>query len=590
MYQENENSELMAKRHSLSHLLATSVRELYPKAQFAIGPAIDNGFYYDIDFGDEKITEADLKNIEKKMSFLAKQNLKFEHREESIDSALKSAEEAKEIYKAELISDLKKEGETKVSFYKVGNFEDLCKGPHVENTNKIKPGSFKLHKLAGAYWRGDEKNKMLTRIYGLAFEDKEELTAYLNMMAEAEKRDHRKLGKELDLFCFSDLVGPGLPLYTPKGMMVIDALRNNIESICRGYGFEKVMTPHLAKIDLYEISGHAKKFSDELFRVSSLKGHDFVMKPVQCPHQTQIYASRPRSYRDLPIRYMESEKQYRAEKTGEVGGLSRVYAITVEDGHTFCSLEQVKDELKNMVNIIKDFYSSLGLWGKHWVSLSVRDYSNPDKYIGESADWDLCEAMLQEISDEMGLNAKRQEGEAALYGPKLDFMFRDSLGKEIQIPTVQVDFATPKRFNLSFTDKDGQEKAPVMVHRAILGSYERFLALMIEHFGGAFPLWLAPIQMKLLAVSENHIEACQKIGAKLKAEGFRVELDINNETLGNKIRKATGEKIPYLLVVGDKEANGEILNVRDRGTQTTREIYSLDFIKEVKEKIEGKVI
>lgn len=587
MKQEHENSELMAKRHSLSHLLAAAVRELYPEAQFAIGPAIDNGFYYDIDFGDLKIAEADLKTIEKKMAFLAKQNLKFERREENIDSALKTAEAAKEIYKTELISDLKAAGETKVSFYKVGNFEDLCKGPHVENTNQIKAGSFKLNKLAGAYWRGDEKNKMLTRIYGLAFENKEELTAYLNMMAEAEKRDHRKLGKELDLFCFSDLVGAGLPLYTPKGMAIIDALRNNIESICRGYGFEKVMTPHLAKIDLYEISGHAKKFSDELFRVSSLKGHEFVMKPVQCPHQTQIYASRPRSYRDLPIRYMESEKQYRAEKTGEVGGLSRVYAITVEDGHTFCTLDQVKDELKNMVNIVKDFYTSLGLWGKHWVSLSVRDYSNPDKYIGETADWDLCEAMLQEISDEMGLEAKKQEGEAALYGPKLDFMFRDSLGKEIQIPTVQVDFATPKRFNLSYTDKDNQEKPPVMVHRAILGSYERFLALMIEHFAGAFPLWLAPIQIKLLSVSENHIEACKKIGAQLKAEGFRVEIDEANETLGNKIRKATGEKIPYLLVVGDKEASGEILSVRDRGTQTTREISISDFIKEVKEKIKS---
>ena len=590
MYQENENSELMAKRHSLSHLLAASVHELYPEAQFAIGPAIDNGFYYDIDFGELKISENDLKTIEKKMAFLAKQNLKFERREEEIDSALKTAKASKEIYKTELIADLKKEGEKIVSFYKIGGFEDLCKGPHIENTNKIKAGSFKLNKLAGAYWRGDEKNKMLTRIYGLAFEDKEELTAYLNMIAEAEKRDHRKLGKELDLFCFSDLVGAGLPLYTPKGMAVIDALRNNIESICRGYGFEKVMTPHLAKIDLYEISGHAKKFNDELFRVSSLKGHDFVIKPVQCPHQTQIYASRPRSYRDLPIRYMESEKQYRAEKTGEVGGLSRVYAITVEDGHTFCTLDQVKDELKNMVNIVKDFYSSLGLWGKHWVSLSVRDYSNPDKYIGESADWDLCEAMLQEISDEMGLEAKRQEGEAALYGPKLDFMFRDSIGKEIQIPTVQVDFATPKRFNLSYTDKSGQEKPPVMVHRAILGSYERFLALMIEHFAGAFPLWLAPIQIKLLSVSENHIEACKKISAQFKAEDFRVEVDEANETLGNKIRKATGEKIPYVLVIGDKEAGGKILSVRDRGAKEGREISLVDFIKEVKEKIEEKVI
>ncbi len=589
MKNENEIS-LEIKRHSLSHVMAAAIKELYPEAKFAIGPAIDNGFYYDIDFGDNKITNDDFKTIEKKMSFLLKQNLKFERREEDIDSALENARKNKETYKIELLNDLKKEGVKQVSLYKLGNFEDLCRGPHIDNTNKIKTGSFKLDKLAGAYWRGDENNKMLTRIYGLAFEDKEELNKYLNLVKEAEKRDHRKLGKELDLFCFSDLVGSGLPMFTPKGVTIIDELRYHIEAVCREYGFEKVITPHLAKIDLYEISGHAKKFSDELFRVSSLKGHDFVMKPVQCPHQTQIYASRQRSYKDLPIRYMESEKQYRAEKTGEVGGLSRVYAITVEDGHSFCTVDQVKQEIINMVNIIKEFYSALGLWGNHWVSLSVRDYDHPEKYIGETSDWDICEKMLQEISDEMGLEAKRQEGEAALYGPKLDFMFKDSLGKEIQIPTVQVDFATPKRFNLSYTDKDGQEKPPVMVHRAILGSYERFLALLIEHFAGAFPLWLSPVQIKLISVSETHGPACLQIAKKFKDEGIRVEVDNSNETVANKIRKATQEKVPHLLVIGDKEAGGDILSVRDRGSRDTREISLLDFIKEVKDKIKNKIV
>lgn len=576
------------KRHSLAHIMAAAIKEIWPNAQLAIGPAIENGFYYDVDFFDVKITEADLRQIEKKMSHLIKQNLPFVKEEKDIVSAIAAAKAEGSIYKQEILEDLQKEGETKVSYYTVSKFTDLCRGPHIESTIKIKPGSFKLQRLAGAYWRGDEKNKMLTRIYGLAFENKEELDNYLNLVAEAEKRDHRKLGKELDLFCFSDLVGPGLPLFTPKGMVIIDELRNHIETVCRRYGFEKVMTPHLAKIDLYELSGHAKKFSDELFHVTSDKGHQMVMKPVQCPHQTQIYASRVRSYRDLPIKYMESEKQYRAEKSGEVGGLSRVYAITVEDGHTFCRTDQVKEELKDLVNIIKDFYSALGLWGRHWVSLSVRDYEHPEKYIGETADWDLCEKMLQEVSDEMGLNAKRQEGEAALYGPKLDFMFRDSLGKEIQIPTVQVDFATPKRFNLTYTDKDGTEKNPVMVHRAILGSYERFLALIIEHFAGAFPLWLSPVQVKIISVSETHIDYCQKLANEFKENNIRVEIDTNNETVGNKIRKAVNEKSPYMLVIGDKEMNSEMLSVRDRGQQESREISKQDFINELKEKIENK--
>lgn len=576
------------KRHSLAHIMAAAVKEIWPQAKLAIGPAIENGFYYDIDFGEDKLVEADFKQIEKKMSHIVKQNLKFEKEEKDAKVALAQAIEEKNPYKQELIEDLIAEGETKLSFYTIGKFSDLCRGPHIESTIKIKPGSFKLQRLAGAYWRGDENNKMLTRIYGLAFEDKDDLDKHLAYLKEAEARDHRKLGKELDLFCFSDLVGPGLPLFTPKGMVIIDELRYHIEAVCRRYGFQKVMTPHLAKIDLFEISGHAQKFSDELFHVNSEKGHEFVMKPVQCPHQTQIYASRTRSYRDLPIKYMESEKQYRAEKSGEVGGLSRVYAITIEDGHTFCRPDQVKQEIKDLVNIIKDFYSALGLWGQHWVSLSLRDYDHPEKYIGEPSDWDICEQMLAEVSDEMGLNAKRQEGEAALYGPKLDFMFRDSLGKEIQIPTVQVDFATPKKFKLFYTDKDGSEKNPIMVHRAILGSYERFLALIIEHFAGAFPLWLSPVQVKLISVSEAHAPVCEKLASELRAEDIRVELDISNETVGNKIRKAVAEKSPYMLVIGEKEASSENLSVRDRGQNDSRTISKTDFISELKEKIKNK--
>jgi threonyl-tRNA synthetase len=579
---------LETKRHSLAHIMAAAIKEMWPQVQMTIGPAIETGFYYDIDLQDEKINETDLKKIEKKMSDLIKQDLKFEKQEKEIRQALKEAKIEKNPYKQEIIEELKNQGEKLVSFYTVGQFTDLCRGPHIKSTGKINLGSFKLDRLAGAYWHGDEKNKMLTRIYGLAFDNKKELDEYLKIMVEAKKRDHRKLGKELDLFCFSNLVGPGLPLYTPKGTIIIDELRNHIENVCRRYGFEKVMTPHLAKMDLYEISGHAKKFSDELFHVSSIKGHKFVMKPVQCPHQTQIYASKTRSYRDLPIRYMESERQYRAEKTGEVSGLSRVYAITVEDGHTFCQINQVKEELKNLVNIIKNFYSALGLWGKHWVSLSVRDYDHPEKYIGEKADWDICEKMLEEVSKEMNLDAKRREGEAALYGPKLDFMFHDSLGKEVQIPTVQLDFATPKRFNLIYIDKDGQEKNPVMIHRAILGSYERFLALIIEHFAGAFPVWLSPVQAKIISVGEAHIPVCQKLAKEMRDNNIRVEVDENNETISNKIRKAIAEKIPYTLIIGDKEAGSDNLSVRDRGQKETRTISKTEFIAEVKEKIVKK--
>ena len=581
-------SNLETLRHSISHLLAAAVLEIFPDAKLAIGPAIENGFYYDFDL-PRALAPEDLQEIEKKIKQLAKKNLKFEREDLDAEDAKKLFEKSGQIYKVELIKDLEKEAGAKtVSIYKTGNFTDLCAGPHIESTGQIKPDSFKLLKLAGAYWRGDEKNKMLQRIYGAAFETKEELELYLKNLEEAEKRDHRKLGKELDLFVFSDLVGQGLPLFTPKGTVIIDELRKNIESICRQYGFEKVMTPHLAKIDLYEISGHAKKFSEELFHVTSSRNHNFVLKPVQCPHQTQIYASRMRSYKDLPIRYMESEKQYRAEKTGEVGGLNRVYAITVEDGHTFCRPDQVKEEVVNIVNIIKDFYSSLGLWENHWVSLSVRDYSHPEKYIGEPKDWDLCEKMLQEVSDEMKLDAKRCEGEAALYGPKLDFMFKDAAGREIQIPTVQLDFATPKRFNLVYTDNEGKEQNPVMVHRAVLGSYERFLVLLIEHFAGAFPVWLAPEQVWVLPIGEKHIEYAKKVADSLRSQNIRVKVKDENDTIGKKIRAGEQQKIPYLLVAGDKEMEADSVAPRQHGKGDLGMMKLEEFEKKIKGEIEQK--
>jgi len=588
MSTEKKQSNLDIMRHSVSHVMAAAVKQIYgDKVKFAIGPTIEDGFYYDFDLGEQTFSQADLKEIEKKMKHIVKQNLKFVREDVSIKDAFKKVKD--QPYKQELIKELEKEGNKKVSFYKLGEiFEDLCSGPHIESSAKI--GPFKLMKVAGAYWRGDENNKMLQRIYGTAFESREELDNYLKMLEEAAKRDHRKIGKELDLFTFSDLVGAGLPLFAPKGVIIIDELKKHIEEVCRGYGFEKVMTPHLAKIDLYEISGHAAKFGDELFHVTSKRGHNFVIKPVQCPHQTQIYASHKRSYKDLPIRYMESEKQYRAEKPGEVGGLNRVYAITVEDGHSFCRLDQVKDEVKNMINIIKDFYSALGMWGNHWVSLSVRDYDHQEKYIGEEKDWDKCEKMLEDISKEMELGAKKCEGEAALYGPKLDFMFKDAIGKEIQIPTVQLDFATPKRFNLVYTNEKGKEENPVMVHRAVLGSYERFLVLLIEHFAGAFPVWLSPVQVKIINIGADHKKYCQEVDERLRAQGIRTELDLANETVSNKIRKGEKDKIPYILVIGDKEVKNKEVAVRKRSEGDLGPQKVDKFIERIKKEIEDKII
>jgi threonyl-tRNA synthetase len=577
-------------RHSLSHVLATAVFEIFPDALFGIGPNIENGFYYDFDLPRTLIPE-DLAILEEKMRAIIKANFKFEKANISITEALKDFKKAKQSLKIELIKDIQKENKKAktVSIYRTGNFVDLCSGPHIDSTGEISPKAFKLTKISGAYWKGDEKNKMLQRIYGVAFATDKELRQYLATAAEAEKRDHRKLGKELDLFCFSDLVGPGLPLFTPKGTIIIDELQKHIESVCQSFGFEKVSTPHLAKIELFEKSGHKQKFGEELFHVSSHHKQDYVLKPVQCPHQTQIYASKIRSYRDLPIRYMESNKQYRDEKPGEISGLSRVIAITVEDGHSFCRIDQVKEELKIMVRIIRDFYKSLGLWKNHWVSLSVRDPKHPEKYIGDKKDWDICESMLQEVSDEMKLNAQKREGEAALYGPKLDFMFRDAIGKEIQIPTVQLDFSTPKRFGLTYIDKDGKEKNPVMVHRAVLGSYERFLVLLIEHFAGAFPLWLSPIQVEVIPVSEKFEKYGKEILKELKENNIRVAMNEASESLGKRIRNAQNQKVNYMLIVGEKEMKAKSVAVRDREKGDLGAMKIEKFLEKIEKEITEKI-
>ena len=448
----------------------------------------------------------------------------------------------------------------------------------------------KLIRVSGVYYEGNVNNLMITRIVGKAFSSQEEMNKYNEFINEARERDHRKIGQELDLFCFSDYVGPGLPLYTPRGTIVKDELQKEIEKVCRKYGFQKVSCPALADISLFETSGHASKFNDELFRVESPKGHKFVLKPVQCPHHTQIYASKLKSYKDLPIRYMESDKQYRAELPGAVGNsLSRVYAITVEDGHSFCRVDQVKDEVKNMCNLIKEFYSRMGLWDNHWISLSVRDYKHPEKYIGDKDDWDYCEKMLEEVSDELGLNAKRCEGEAALYGPKLDFMFKDALGRDIQIPTVQVDFAMPKRFGLFCIDENGEKQTPVMVHRAVLGSYERFLVLLLEQFKGVLPIWLSPVQVNIVPVNmKYHDEYCRKLRDLLIDEDIRVNYDDSDESMGKKIRNSNVMKNPYILIIGDKERDNNLVSYRKYGSEETYSMDIQEFIKFIKEEIKKR--
>ncbi len=586
--EEKIEASLEIKRHSLAHILATAIKELWPEAQLAIGPAIENGFYYDIDFAETKINEADLRTLEKKMAFLIKQNLKFERSEKNIDAALQEANQAGEVYKAELLIGLKDQGETSVSFYNVGKFTDLCRGPHIENTNQIKPGSYKLNKLAGAYWRGDEKNKMLTRIYGLAFNTKDELDVYLKMILEAEKRDHRKIGKEQNLFVFSELVGPGLPLYTVKGAILRREIVNFTNELQTSIGYQEVHTPNMNKAELFKVSGHYEKYKEDMLRVvSNYTEEEYFLKPMNCPHHTQIYAAQAKSYRDLPVRLSDFANLYRDERPGELSGLTRLRCFCQDDGHSFCREDQIKEEFVSVLGIIKKAMATYGMPYK--IRLSLWDPKKPEKYLGEASVWEKSQKLLTEILIENKIDYFAAVGEAAIYGPKMDLISRDSLGREWQLSTIQLDFIMPERFKLSYIDSDGKEKTPVMIHRAIIGSPERFMGIIIEHYAGAFPVWLSPVQIKIVSVAETHISACQKLAADFKAYGLRIELDEANETVGNKIRKAVNEKVPYMLVIGDKEISSEMLNVRDRGAQETREISKDKLIAEILEKIEKRL-
>lgn len=563
--------KLETMRHTLSHVLAAAVRELYPDAKFGIGPAIDNGFYYDIDFGDKKISDADLAKIEKKMRGIIKRKLKMTKREATKSEALDWARDNKQDYKIELIKELPEK--EKITFYDMGDlFTDLCKGPHVNDLSET--GPFKLVRIAGAYWRGDEKRPMLTRIYGVAFATDEELNKYLEQQEEARKRDHRKLGKELDLFCFSDLVGAGLPLFTPRGTELRELMANYSLSLRGREGFKKVWTPHITKTDLYKTSGHYAKFGDELFMVhSQVSGEDFAMKPMNCPHHAQIFASRPRTYRDMPVRYMEATTDYRDEKTGELGGLSRVRSLTQDDSHVFCRNDQIKEEVKRLVGIVKELYGTMGMQNLR-ARLSYR--SDEDKYLGDKKLWDMAQKQIKQAAIDNGLDYFEQEGEAAFYGPKIDFMAEDALGREHQLATIQLDFVQPERFGLEFTNSKGEKERPVMIHHATLGSIERFLSVFIEHTGGWFPFWCAPEQVRILTINDKVSDYVNKItdiledvvlDKPLKYNELRYTVDDSADSLGKKIKRATEMKIPCVIIVGPKDAEEKIVSIRLRDSE-----------------------
>ena len=548
-------------RHTLAHLLAQAVQEHYPQAKLTLGPAVDTGFYYDIDFGGKKLPDGGLAELEVTMRKNLASWTAFTHEEVSKQDALKKFEGNQ--YKTELIEEISERGE-KITLYTCGGFTDLCRGGHAESPAKeIAPDSFKLDRVAGAYWRGNEKNTMLTRIYGLAFASKQDLDAYLTRREEAAKRDHRRLGKELDLFTFSELVGSGLPLFTPKGTVLREEINRFSQELRLKRGWEKVWIPHITKKDLYETSGHWAKFGDELFLVKSQETDDqLVMKPMNCPHHQKIYASRKRSYKDLPIKYLETTTVYRDEKAGELQGLSRVRSITQDDSHIFCRPDQLDAIYAEILEIVKKFYETVGM--PLSIRLSYRDPETPEKYIGDEALWEKAQTILRETAKGAGLEYFEAPGEAAFYGPKIDFIATDSIGRAWQVATAQLDFVQPARFEITYTDSDGTEKTPIMIHLAIAGSIERFLSVYIEHTAGAFPTWLSPVQVKVLPVSDKQGDYARSIYEALKAAEVRVELDDSAETLGKRIRSAKMEKIPYLLVVGDQEKEAGTVTVEHR--------------------------
>lgn len=611
MAENNRTDPHYAMRHSLAHILATAIQHLYPAAKFGVGPVVENGFYYDVDLGDDKLSEEDFPKIEAEMLQIIEQNQPFERFELPIDQAIKRAQENQQPYKEELLNDLKRAGTTiakdlnsdelgtiadgeaqvgQVSFYKNGDFTDLCRGPHVESTGKV--GAFKLQRISGAYWRGKESNSQMQRVYGVAFATAKELRQYLDRLEEARKRDHRKLGQELDLFVFSDLVGSGLPMFTPRGTVLRDELAGFAESLRQRSGFERVAIPHITKTDLYKVSGHWDKFGDELFLVESQETSDnFALKPMNCPHHNQIYAAQPRSYRDLPIKYFETTTVYRDEKTGELGGLARVRSISQDDSHAYCRPDQVEGVVGGLVEDVRTLYTTLDMTLR--ARLSFRDDS--DAYLGDPKLWQSAQATIRDLAVKNGLDFFEASGEAAFYGPKIDFMATDALGREHQVATVQLDFVQPERFGLEYTAEDGTKQQPVMIHCALLGSIERFLSVYIEHTAGRFPVWAAPEQIRLISVNQESdtLEFVEKVLAKSAALGLRARADNSNESVGKKIRAAELAKVPYAVVIGEKEiASGQLKpRIRsDMAVQPEPESIGLDeFLATVANEARGRV-
>lgn len=594
--------ELKSMRHSLAHIMAQAIQHLWPQAKFGVGPAIDNGFYYDVYLDNGTISEADLPKIEEEMRKIVAADYPFERRDVSVEEAIDWAISEKQSFKVELLNDLKRSGTTvaselagekmgsvsdgdskveTVSLYSQGDYTDLCRGGHVDSTGKV--GAFKLTKTAGAYWRGNENNPQMQRIYGVAFATQEELDEYLNRLEIAKQRDHRKLGKELDLYTTSPLVGIGLPLFTPRGTILRDIVAQYSNQLRQRFGFEKVWTPHITKKDLYETSGHWAKFGEELFLVKSQETSDeMALKPMNCPHHTQIFASRPRSYRDMPVRYLETTTDYRDEKTGELGGLNRVRSLTQDDSHIFCRTDQIEGEINNLLSAARELYSSINM--KLRVRLSYRDES--DSYLGDLSLWDSAQNQLKSAVEKVGLDYFEQEGEAAFYGPKIDFMATDAIGREHQVATVQLDFVQPQRFGLEYADADGNFTTPVMIHCALLGSIERFLSVFIEHTGGWFPFWAAPEQVRILTINDTVLEYVDKITTILsditlmepvRYNDVRFTIDSRNESLGKKIREATSMKIPAQLIVGPKDMEANEVSVR---TQSGEEKIPLEQLAE----------
>lgn len=624
--------DLATKKHSLAHIMAQAVKEHFPDAKLGIGPATDDGFYYDFDFGDAVITENDLKKIEKSMKKILSQKQKFIHFHVSYDEAREILKVMNEEFKNILIDRFesgKFKNEEKLESGTIGfsintskgksseyyakiqeflkeknfydfteldgdqvknlKFIDMCAGPHIDSTADIDPNSFALARIAGAYWLGDAKNQQLTRIYAYAFETAEELDSHLKMLEEAKKRDHRILGKKMKLFTISDLVGSGLPLIQPRGMIMRKAIEDYLWSLHADKGYDRIWTPHLAKEDLYITSGHAGHYLEDMFSVwGGTSQEKFYVKPMNCPHHMQLFADNQFSYRDMPIRYFEPATVYRDEKTGQLSGLTRVRSITQDDGHLFCRVTQIKDEVSTIVGIIKKFYKTFGLLDGYWVSLSVRDPENLEKYLGDENVWQTAEKALEDAAEANNLNYKRMEGEAAFYGPKLDFMFKDAIGREWQLATIQCDFNLPNRFELSFKNEEGQEERPVVIHRAISGSLERFMGIMIEHFAGVFPLWIAPEQVRIVPVGEAFVDYAEDVFVEMKKHGIRVKLDDSSDSLSKKIRNAETAHINYILVVGEQEKNSGTLAVRNYKTkeQTTENIT--DFIARIQQEINEK--